>query len=64
MEFTYTLHAEEQIEARKMPKIWVEETVKFPDVTKYQNGKYYAIKKLNGLTLKVVYTKERYINII
>lgn len=29
-----------------------------------EDGKFYAQKKLNGLSIEVVYTKEKYINVI
>jgi len=64
MEIHYTFHAEEQIHERKIEKVWVEETIKGPDLTKHIGHKYCVTKKLNGLTLEVVYTKERYINVI
>ena len=63
MEIVYTRHAEKQIKERKIQKVWVEETAKFPDVTNRVGHKYYAIKKLNGITLKVVYVKENYLKI-
>ncbi len=49
---------------RKIIDIWIEETIKYPDETKRQGHKYYVIKKLNGKTLKVVYTRENYIKVI
>lgn len=61
---SYTLHAEEQIIERKIEKVWVEETIKFPDITKRDGSKFYVTKKLNGKTLKVVYVKEKYIKVI
>jgi len=64
MRIIYTLHAEGQVKDRKIPKIWVEETIKSPDITKRDGHKYYIIKKLNGRTLKVVYVRERYIKVI
>ena len=64
MNIIYTKHADEQIEERKIPKIWVEETVKFPDELKHEGHKYYATKKLNGSMLRVVYVRESYIKII
>ena len=45
-------------------KIWVEETIKSPDITKKVDNKFYVIKKLNGRTLKVVYVKEKHINVV
>ena len=64
MQIIYTKHAEFQIEDRKIQKVWVEETIKAPDKVKRNVNKYYAVKKLNGETLKVVYVKERYIKVI
>ena len=64
MDIVYTKHANEQIKERKILNIWVEETIKSPDQTKIQGHKYYATKKLNGKTLRVIYVKEKYINVI
>ena len=64
MEIIYTNHAEEQIKERKIIKVWIEETIKFPDDTKRIEHKFYVIKKLNGKTLKVIYTKENFIKVI
>ena len=64
MEIFYTLHAEDQIIERKIEKVWVEETIKFPDITRRKENKYYVIKRLNGKVLKVVYVRERYIKVI
>ncbi len=64
MEIVYTLHAEEQLDERKIQKVWVRETINYPDKTEREGRKYYVIKKLNGRTLKVVYVKERYIKVI
>jgi len=64
MEFFYTYHAQEQIKERKILRIWVEESIKTPDETKRYRNKVYVVKKLNGKTLKVIYTKEKYIKII
>jgi len=64
VEIRYTLHAEEQIKERKFEKVWVEETIKFPDKTKHFGKRYYVQKKLNGIILKVVYIKQKYIKVI
>ena len=64
MDIYYTSHAEEQIRERKIEKVWVEETIKRPDLTKHIGHKYRVTKKLNGLTLEVVYLKQKYIKII
>lgn len=61
VQIKYTLHAEGQIKERKFGKVWVEETIKRPDLTQRFGKKYYVSKKLNGLTIEVVYVKERYI---
>lgn len=60
----YSLHAEEQIKERKIEKVWVEEAVKSPNQIEKDGDKYYVIKKLNGITLKIVYVKQKYIKII
>ena len=64
MEIIYTLHANEQINERKLSKVWVEETIKSPDEIRHKGHKHYATKKLNGNTLRVVYVKESYIKVI
>ena len=64
MEIIYTLHANEQINERKLSKVWVEETIKSPDEIRHKGNKHYATKKLNGNTLRVVYVKESYIKVI
>ncbi|MBI2663895.1 DUF4258 domain-containing protein [Candidatus Woesearchaeota archaeon] len=65
MEIRYTFHSEEQIKERKIEKVWVEETIKHPDETEKEGkNKYYARKTLNGITLEVVYVKEKYIKVV
>ncbi|MBI2580181.1 DUF4258 domain-containing protein [Candidatus Woesearchaeota archaeon] len=64
MELQYTAHCEEQIAERKLEKVWVEETIRYPDKTERTGKKYYVTKKLNGGTLRVVYIKEKYIKVI
>lgn len=64
MNVIYTLHAEEQIRERKILKVWVEEAIKSPDVARHIGHKFYATKKLNGNTIKVIYVKENYIKVI
>lgn len=64
MEIVYTAHAEQQIKDRKIQQIWIDETIKYPNFTTHDRDKYYAIKKLNGKTLKVVFVKEKYIKVI
>ena len=43
---------------KKFAIVWIEETIKWPDITKINGHKHYAIKKLNGKTMKVVYEKQ------
>ena len=64
MEIIFSFHAKEQIKERKIQLVWAEETIKYPDEIIKENNKYYAIKKLNGKTLKIIYIKERYIKVI
>ncbi len=65
MNVKYTNHAEYQLKERKIERVWVEETIKSPDKITRDGKKNYAIKKLNGYTLKVVYVKEeRFIKVI
>ncbi|MBS3125118.1 DUF4258 domain-containing protein [Candidatus Woesearchaeota archaeon] len=64
MQIEYTKHALYQLDERKVDSVWVEETVKCPDELRIDGLKHYAIKKLNGKTLKVVCVKETYIKII
>jgi len=60
----YTLHAEEQLHERNILKLWIEETIKWPDQIKRQGDKYLVRRKLNGRSIEVVYIKEKYIKII
>ena len=55
MRIIYTNHAGYMLEKRGIEKTWVEETIKYPDKTEKKDGKYYARKKLNGLTIEVTY---------
>ena len=65
MRIVYTKHAVLQMEKRKLEKVWIEETIKYPDKTEREGmKKYYASKKLNGITLEVVYVKESFIKVI
>lgn len=64
MRIAYTAHAEEQLYERKIEKVWVKEVIKHPDLTVKEGGRHYVIKALNSHTLKVVYVKQKYINVI
>jgi len=44
--------------------IHCQETIKSPDELRTNGKKHYAVKKLNGHTLKVVYVKEKDIKVI
>lgn len=64
MEIKYTYHARIQIARRRLEIIWIEETIKYPDTTKKEGYKIYARKKLNGITIEVIYVKANYIKVI
>lgn len=64
MEIKHTFHSELMIRKRKIEEIWVKEAIESPDKVEKESGKYYARKKLNGLTIEVVYEKENYIKVI
>jgi len=64
MDIIYTDHAEDQLRERRLERVWVEETIRFPDVTEKDGVKHYVTKKLNGFTLRVVYVKETNIKVI
>ena len=64
MEIRYTFHAKLMIKERKIEQVWVEETINSPNKSERELGKYYARKKLNGKSIEVVYTKEKYIKVI
>lgn len=60
----YSRHVRENMDERKIHPVWVEETIRSPDVTTREGVKWYAVKRLNGKTLKVVYVKEKYIKVV
>ncbi len=64
MEIMYTPHAEMQIERRKLEKVWIEEAIRSPDIIKREGNKFYVIKRLNGITIKVVYVRVKHIKVI
>lgn len=65
MDIIYSIHAEEQIQERKIEKLWIEETIKSPDYIKRNKpNKYIIKKKLNGRSIEVVYVKEKYIKVV
>ena len=65
MDIIYTWHGKLQINKRKVNLVWVEETIKSPDLTSKSEGKYYLRKKLDGFILEVVCEKkENYIKVI
>ena len=52
------------IEKRKLQKFWIEEAIKYPDKLEKYKGKYYARRRLDGVTIEVVYEREKHIKII
>ena len=64
MRIQYTNHAKDQIRKRKIHFVWIEEKIQKPDTKQKGGKKYWAKKKLNGKTLKVVYVKEEAIKVI
>ena len=64
MEIIYTNHALYSMKNRKIEKVWVEEAIKSPDLLEKEPEKYYARKKLNGLSIEVVFEKKKYIKVI
>ena len=64
MEVRYTKHARYIMKERGIDGVWIEETLKRPDKIEKEFGKNYASKKLNGVSIEVVYEKKSYINVI
>lgn len=64
MIIVFTYHARTRFRRRKVESVWVEETIKFPDITEKKGHKFHAIKKLNGKTLKVIYVRDNYIKVL
>ena len=64
MKIVYTRHLLEKVKEKKFIIEWVNETINYSNFTRVESSKYYAVKKLNGITLEVVYLKERYIKVI
>ena len=64
MEIVYTFHAQQQIIGRKIEKVWIEDTIKYPDHIFREGQKDYAVKRINGGTLKAVFIKEKIIKVI
>ena len=64
MKIIYTRHALYTLKKRKIEQVWIEEAIKFPDKLEKEFGKYYARKKLNGLSIEVAFEKIKYIKVI
>ena len=65
MDINFTLHAKEQIEERKILKIWIEEGLKWSDLTiRLEGGKYAVRKRLNGRSIEIIFIRERDIKIL
>ncbi len=64
MHVFYTLHAKRRMIKKKIDEVWVEETIRQPDLARNDSRAFYAQKKLNGKSIEVVYMKEKYIRVI
>ena len=64
MNIEFSKHLVKRCNSRGIDLVWVKETMLYPDVVVHKGYKYYAIKKLNGKTLKIVYVKEKHIKLI
>jgi len=64
MKIIYTRHALYTLKKRKIEQVWIEEAIKSPDKLEKEFGKYYARKKLNGLSIEVAFEKIKYIKVI
>ena len=65
MNIIYPKHAEKQIEIRKILKIWIEEGLKWSDLTiRLEGGKYAVRKRLNGRSIEIIFIRERDIKIL
>ena len=56
-------HSNKRLNERRVERIWVEDTIKWPDRIKRYGKKFHAIKRFNNNILKVIYTREKHINI-
>lgn len=65
MNIVYTIHARKRIIQKKIEEVWVEETIKYPDIIrKIEYGKYVLKKKINGGAIEVIIVRERDIKVI
>ena len=64
MKIVFTGHVLYKMRKRKVEKVWVADAIRYPDMTSTDNNKYRVMKKLNGKTLEVIYSKEKYIKVI
>ena len=64
MEIEFTLHAKEQIKGREIKVEEVIEAIQNPDKIYQEFGKYYAEKDIGRGTIRVVFRKDKYINVI
>ncbi|MDP4012854.1 MAG: DUF4258 domain-containing protein [Candidatus Nanoarchaeia archaeon] len=64
MRIIYTNHAKFKIEKLKIPRVWIEETFKSPDLIITFGDKFIINRKLNGKTLEIVYIKAKYIRVV
>ncbi len=64
MEIEFTLHAKEQIKERKISEDEVINAIQNPDKIYQEFGKYYAEKDIGRGIIKIIFKKDKYINII
>ncbi|MBS3076426.1 DUF4258 domain-containing protein [Candidatus Pacearchaeota archaeon] len=64
MNFVFTNHAKQRMIEREIDLNKIKETILTPDYTISKETKFEAYKKFENKTLKVVYTKGKFIKII
>lgn len=64
MDIIFTEHAKCMLKKRKITEDKVINTIKYPEKTHKEEGKYYAQKDTGRGKIEVVYEKEKYIKII
>jgi len=64
MEIEFTLHAKEQIRERGIKTEEVIDAIKNPDKSYQEFGKQYIEKDIGRGIIRIVYKKDKYINII
>lgn len=65
MEIRLTYHAMKKADIKGILLIWIEEAIKYPDITiKIKENKYVVRKMVSKIALEVVYIKENYIKVV